>query len=185
MKNEMRIFALLLGLMGSVLGKDYYKILNLQENASTAEIKKSFRALARQFHPDKNSSEEAKQNFIDLQEAYDVLKSEESRRNYDLSRRRRRQGEGGGGGGGVPFHRRRGDSVKPFHFDMDDMFPGFPDFGDELFGGAFGGGFGKSLFDDFDDFFAGFGSAPNKAGGGRRRRRKRRSGSRKRSAIED
>ena len=55
------------------MGKDYHKILNVDKNASDDDIKKAYKKLALQYHPDKNSSQEAKKNFQEILEAYDQL----------------------------------------------------------------------------------------------------------------
>lgn len=63
---------------------NYYEILRVPPDASQAEIKKSFRNLALQHHPDKNkNSEESKQKFMKIIEAYEVLSDEQARKNYD------------------------------------------------------------------------------------------------------
>jgi DnaJ-class molecular chaperone len=63
---------------------DYYDTLGLKPGASQDEIKKSFRTLALKHHPDKNrNSEESKQKFMKIVEAYEVLSDEQSRRKYD------------------------------------------------------------------------------------------------------
>ncbi|MBU2019783.1 MAG: molecular chaperone DnaJ [Bacteroidetes bacterium] len=100
--------------------RDYYEILGVSKNASEAEIKKAYRKLALQYHPDKNpddSSAEAK--FKEAAEAYEVLSNQEKRQKYD---RFGHSGMSGGfGGGGM---------------DMNDIFSQFGD----IFGGGFGGG---------------------------------------------
>ena len=63
--------------------QDYYQILNVPREASKAEIKKSYRKLARQYHPDVNSEANAEEKFKEVNEAYDVLKDEEKRAAYD------------------------------------------------------------------------------------------------------
>jgi DnaJ-class molecular chaperone len=63
---------------------NYYDILGVNPDATPEEIKKSFRNLALKYHPDKNkNSEESKQKFMKIVEAYEVLSNEQSRRNYD------------------------------------------------------------------------------------------------------
>jgi len=63
---------------------NYYEILGVSPDASQAEIKKSFRNLALQHHPDKNkNSEESKQKFMKIIEAYEVLSDQQARKNYD------------------------------------------------------------------------------------------------------
>lgn len=64
--------------------KDYYKILGVDKNASGDTIKKSYRKLARKYHPDVNpNNKTAESKFKELQEAYDVLKDKKKRREYD------------------------------------------------------------------------------------------------------
>ena len=62
---------------------DHYETLGLQRNASSEEIKKAYRKLARELHPDVNPSEEAQEKFKSVTHAYEVLGDEQSRRNYD------------------------------------------------------------------------------------------------------
>ena len=63
---------------------NYYEILGVAPEASTDEIKKSFRNLAMKHHPDKNkNSEESRQKFMKIVEAYEVLSDEHTRKNYD------------------------------------------------------------------------------------------------------
>jgi molecular chaperone DnaJ len=65
--------------------KDYYRILGVDRNASTEEIRKAYRRLAKQYHPDRNrGSKEAEQRFKEITEAHAVLSDEQKRRQYDL-----------------------------------------------------------------------------------------------------
>jgi len=65
---------------------NYYEILEVSPGATLDDIKKSFRHLALKHHPDKNrNSEESKQTFVKLVEAYEVLSDDMARRNYDIS----------------------------------------------------------------------------------------------------
>lgn len=66
--------------------RDYYSILGVPPSASESEIKKAFRKLAVRYHPDKNTSLEAKSVFQEINEAYDVLSDPEKRGRYDESR---------------------------------------------------------------------------------------------------
>jgi len=67
-----------------LLSKSYYDILEIDQHATIADIKKSFRLLALKYHPDKNKSNESHQKFLQIVEAYEVLSDENSRRKYDL-----------------------------------------------------------------------------------------------------
>jgi molecular chaperone DnaJ len=62
---------------------DYYTILGIDRNASSQDIKASYRRLALQYHPDKNPSPEAKGKFQELTHAYSVLIDDQKRYNYD------------------------------------------------------------------------------------------------------
>ena len=68
-----------------MLSTSYYDILQIKQNATNDEIKRSFRSLALKYHPDKNKSSESKEKFLSIVEAYEVLSDETSRKKYDLS----------------------------------------------------------------------------------------------------
>jgi molecular chaperone DnaJ len=116
--------------------KDYYKALGVPKDASAADIKKAYRKLARQYHPDANKGDSAsEERFKEISEAYDVLSDETKRREYDEARTLFAGGGfrvprgAGGGGGGVPF-------------DLSDLFGGGANAGGglgDLFGGIFRG----------------------------------------------
>src|ERR671939_1984920 len=89
--------------------KDYYAALGVAKDADAAAIKKAYRKLARDLHPDKNpGNAQAEARFKEVSEAYDVLSDEKRRAEYDEARRLfgagGRAGVGGGGfpGGGFP-----------------------------------------------------------------------------------
>lgn len=62
-------------------GKDYYKILGVSRNASEEEVKKAYRKLAHQYHPDKAGGDERR--FKEINEAYQILSDREKRAQYD------------------------------------------------------------------------------------------------------
>jgi curved DNA-binding protein CbpA len=68
--------------------KDHYATLGINSGAPLADIKKAFRQLASLYHPDRNSDPKAPERFRAVQEAYDVLSNEVSRKAYDDNRRR-------------------------------------------------------------------------------------------------
>ncbi len=136
--------------------KDYYKILGVPRNASQEEIKKAFRRLARQYHPDvAKNREEAEKKFKEINEAYEVLSDPEKRRKYDelgaAWQEAQRRGAGwdwmsqfAGAGAGTGA-RRQGPRVE-FRFGGT----GFSDFFEQFFGGnRWGGGFGDIIEDLF------------------------------------
>jgi molecular chaperone DnaJ len=111
--------------------RDYYEVLGVGKNASADEIKKAFRRLAVQHHPDKEGGDEAK--FKEINEAYEVLKDSSKRQRYDQFGH---AGVGGAAGGGNPFG--GGPGGQNVNFDFGDM--GFGD----IFENFFGGGRGRS-----------------------------------------
>lgn len=64
--------------------RDYYEVLGVSKNASQDEIKKAYRRLAMQYHPDRNKSPGAEEKFKEISEAYGVLSDDEKRRQYDM-----------------------------------------------------------------------------------------------------
>ncbi|KAF2402269.1 DnaJ-domain-containing protein [Trichodelitschia bisporula] len=105
----MRTFLLLLLCAFLVLcAEDYYQLLGLKKGATEKDIKKAYRKLSKQFHPDKNPGDEsAHHKFVAIAEAYDALSDAESRRIYDQygheGLKQHKQGGGRGGGGHDPF----------------------------------------------------------------------------------
>ncbi|XP_020087008.1 dnaJ protein P58IPK homolog B [Ananas comosus] len=110
--------------------KDWYKILGVSKTASIAEIKRAYKKLALQWHPDKNvdNREEAEAKFREIAAAYEVLGDEDKRVRYDRGEDLDNMDTGMGGGGFNPF----GGGGQPFTFHFEGGFPG---------GGFPGGGF--------------------------------------------
>lgn len=107
--------------------KDYYQILGIQRNANKEDIKKAFRKLASQYHPDKKTGDEAK--FKEVSEAYAVLGDEKKRAEYDAYGR---AFSGNGSGGGFDWSQMGGFGGQGVEFDLNDIFQGFGD----IFGGG-------------------------------------------------
>src|SRR5687768_2244614 len=85
--------------------KDYYKILGVPKGASTADVKKAYRKLARQYHPDVNKKPEAEKRFKEINEAHEVLSDPEKRKRYDtVGPDWERYAQGMGGHPGGNFH---------------------------------------------------------------------------------
>src|SRR5712691_9427528 len=100
-------------------GRDYYELLGVSREASEQDIKRAFRSLARELHPDVSEAPDAQERFREVAEAYQVLSKSETRELYD------RYGHAGLRGGGFT----------PGTFDfgsLSDLFSAF--FGDDLFG---------------------------------------------------
>src|SRR6267143_5756243 len=114
--------------------RDYYQILGVSETATTDEIKKAFRRLAKQYHPDRNpKNPQAAERFKEINEAQDVLSDAEKRKKYDQLRR---YGAFAGAGGG---YGRGGGGTAPgsdADFDLSDLgsFGGLGDLFSSIFG---------------------------------------------------
>ena len=127
-----------------LLEKDLYKVLGVPKDATDAEIKKAYRKLAREFHPDANKGDaKAEERFKEISEANDVLSDTKRRKEYDEGRALFGNGgfrppAGAGGTGG-------------FNFDLGDLFGGGQGPGGTT--GQGGGGFGGGLGDVFGGLF--------------------------------
>ncbi len=114
------------------MAKSLYETLNVNENATAAEIKKAYRTLAKKYHPDMNKSPEAEEKFKEINAAYEVLGDEQKKAQYDM--------HGDDMFGGQNFHdfaRGQGAGV-----DINDILR-------QMFGqggGGFGGGFSQGGF---------------------------------------
>src|SRR6187402_3131709 len=93
----------------SVQFKDYYAVLGVPRTASDEDLKKAFRKLARQYHPDvAKDKKQAEEKFKEINEAYEVLGNPENRKKYDRLGASWKQGEGFPGGGAREGAARRG-----------------------------------------------------------------------------
>jgi molecular chaperone DnaJ len=111
------------------LDKDFYKILGVAKDAQEAEIKKTYRKLARQFHPDSNPGDaKAEAKFKEISEAFSVLSDKEQRKEYDAVRAM---------GGGARFTAGGQGQGGGFEDVFSNLFGG----GGRGFPGGFGGGF--------------------------------------------
>ena len=109
--------------------RDYYEILGVSKSSSADEIKKAYRKVAMQFHPDRNPGDAAaEEKFKEAAEAYEVLSDDQKKAKYDkYGHQAFAPGSGGFGGGHAT--------------NMEDIFSQFGDvFGDDMFGSFFGGG---------------------------------------------
>lgn len=109
--------------------RDYYEILGVARGASKEDIKKAYRKLAIQFHPDKNrGNAAAEEKFKEATEAYEVLSDDQKRRNYDQFGKAGVAGAGGAGGFGYKAYT-----------DFSDIFGDIGDIFSDFFGGSFQG----------------------------------------------
>jgi len=121
--------------------RDYYEVLGVEKGANADEIKRSYRKLAMQYHPDRNPDDaEAEARFKEAAEAYEVLSDDEKRGRYDQYGHAGVEGMGHAGAG---------------FGSMEDIFAAFGD----IFGGGGGFGGGGSIFDSF------FGGGGRRGGG--------------------
>ncbi|MEA2660800.1 MAG: curved DNA-binding protein [Chloroflexota bacterium] len=125
--------------------KDYYKTLGVKKDATAADIKKAYRKLARQFHPDVNTSADASKKFKEVNEANEVLSDPEKRKRYDqlgpdwerYAQTGGQQTRRGGDGSGFQWVYTGTPGANPFEGDS-----GFSDFFQTIFGSGGVGGMG-------------------------------------------
>src|SRR5665213_2151345 len=139
--------------------KDYYQTLGVPRAASADEMKKAFRKLARQHHPDvAKDKKKSEEKFKEINEAYEVLSDPDKRKKYDELGANWKSGAEfrpppgyGNASRGQTF---RGGQPGAQNFEFDGT--GFSDFFEQIFGartrGASGGGFGRNAAIDEDDF---------------------------------
>ena len=128
----------------AVAFRDYYEVLGVPRDADTEDIRRAYRKLARENHPDINKDPEAEDRFKEISEAYEVLRDEERRRQYDRVRRHSRNGQdmsGADGFGGGP-----GNGFRDVNVEFGDS--NFSDFFESMFG-ARRSPFGDAAFEDF------------------------------------
>lgn len=94
--------------------RDYYDVLGVDKNADDASIKKAYRTLAKKYHPDVSTEDNAEAKFKEVQEAYEVLSDSQKRSQYDRFGHQANNGAGFGGGFGGGFD-----------FDINDIFSSF------------------------------------------------------------
>jgi curved DNA-binding protein len=120
--------------------KDYYKILGVPRTASAEEIKRAYRKLAREYHPDKNKAKNAEERFKEINEAHEVLSDPKKRQAYDQLGANWRAGERFTPPPGWHFEFRSGDFGRARgRASAGADFGGFSDFFSSLFGGGFSG----------------------------------------------
>jgi molecular chaperone DnaJ len=134
--------------------KDFYKTLGVAKDVSDADLKKTYRKLARKYHPDSNQGDAAAEaKFKEISEAYSVLSDSEQRKEYDEIRAMgsgaRFTAGGSGAGGFEDVFSRFGQGGRGQSADFEDIFA--------MFNQGQGGGFGSGRFGQTSGGFRGFG----------------------------
>jgi curved DNA-binding protein len=137
-----------------MLYKDYYQVLDVDKNATSEEIKKAYRKLAKRYHPDKNKNDlAAEEKFKKINEANAVLSDPEKRKKYDqYGRDWKHYQEAGVHPGGFDWTKYANQGGEQTHYasgaDLNDIFgkEGFSDFFEMLFGQGIRQGRGKATF---------------------------------------
>jgi curved DNA-binding protein len=122
----------------AVADRDYYETLGVARDASSEEIQRAYRKLARQYHPDVNKDSGAEDRFKEVSEAYDVLRDPEKRDRYDRMGANWRAGPDVSGAGGFEEAFRRGDGFRDVRVDFGDG--DFSDIFESVLGGRGRGG---------------------------------------------
>lgn len=129
--------------------KDFYEILGVSKTATPDELKRAYRKLALEYHPDKNKSKEAEEKFKEINQAYEVLSDPQKRATYDQVGRAGFDAGGGAGGPFGGFGGQQAGGYGPFTYSYSngggaqgfDFNGGVDPF--EIFEQFFGGGFGR------------------------------------------
>jgi molecular chaperone DnaJ len=112
--------------------KDYYEVLGVAKDASADQVKKAYRKLAQQYHPDKGGGPEAEKKFKEINEAYQILSDPEKRKAYDQFGH---SDPSGGGFNWQQYQNMGGQGFNGFDFDFGDL-GGMGDIFETFFGGG-------------------------------------------------